>query len=125
VNLGLVFFMENPLYRSKLYFSGRNLTEFCQRKKRKRKSILTLKAPKKQPSNVCTHTQNIFYFIFMKILKNKENPQRKEKKRPTYPKICTKILPRPPGFRMYAQRRGEEEDGWVDPGASSSSRSLF
>ncbi|CAN5965743.1 unnamed protein product [Sphagnum jensenii] len=26
---------------------------------------------------------------------------------------------------MYAQRRGEEEDGWVDPGASSSSRSLF
>jgi hypothetical protein len=61
----------------------------------------------------------------MKILKRQRKPTKKGEKRPTYPKIYTKILPRPPGFRMYAQRRGEEEDGWVDPGASSSSRSLF
>jgi len=44
----------------------------------------------------------------MKILKRQRKPTKKGEKRPTYPKIYTKILPRPPGFRMYAQRREEK-----------------
>jgi len=30
--MGHLFFMENPLYRSKSYFSGQNLAKFRQRK---------------------------------------------------------------------------------------------
>jgi hypothetical protein len=52
-----------------------------------------------------THAQHIVYFL-MKIKKQRK-PTKKGEKKPTYPKIYTKILPRPLGFRMYAQ--GEEK----------------
>jgi len=41
--------MENPLYRSKSYFSGRNLTKFRQREREKKKKNQTHpKNPKKK-----------------------------------------------------------------------------
>jgi hypothetical protein len=43
----------------------------------------------------------------MKIKKNKESPQRKEKKSPLTQKYTLKSFPRAPGFRVYAQ--GEEK----------------
>jgi hypothetical protein len=55
------------------------------------------------------YTHTTFYFFNENYFKKEENPQIKEEKKPTHPKIYTKILPRPPGFRMYAQRRGRTE----------------
>jgi len=67
--------------------------------------MLTLKAPKKKQPSMYTHTHNIFFL--MKIKKNKESPQRKEKKSPLTQKYTLKSFPRAPGFRVYAQ--GEEK----------------
>jgi hypothetical protein len=124
VNLGLVFFMENPLYRSKSYFSGRNLTKFRQREREKKKEDHAHpESPEKKTTlHVHTHTQ---HFFFNENKKKQRKPTKKGEKKPTYPKIYTKILSKSTGLQSVCTRRGEEEDGRVDPGASSSSRSLF
>jgi hypothetical protein len=70
--------MENPLYRSKSYFSGQNLTKFYQknREKKRKKTILTLKAPKKQPS---MYTHNIFLYFYGNKKTKKTHKERRKK----------------------------------------------